>query len=128
VRPSSRLRRIAASCRSAVVRAPLERAGASCPQSVPGSPRARYAGEGRVEPGQTGISALGISSTLGEGRRGLRFLLQVSGSCRFRAAIRRLPRASAMSADAMPRRDRDEHRRGRASSPATSPGGGMRWR
>jgi hypothetical protein len=39
---------------------------ASCPQSVPGSPSPRCAGEGPGEPGQMGASAFGTSSTSGE--------------------------------------------------------------
>jgi polysaccharide biosynthesis protein PelE len=41
-------------------------ASASCPQSVPGSPRPRCAGEGHGEPGQMGTSAFGACSTSGE--------------------------------------------------------------
>jgi ribosomal protein S18 acetylase RimI-like enzyme len=44
----------------------------SCPKFVPVSPRPRCAGEGHVEPGPMGHSALSPSSTLGETRRGLR--------------------------------------------------------
>ena len=45
---------------------------ASCPKSVPGSPRPRCAGEGQGEPGQMGSSAFGTSATWVETRRGLR--------------------------------------------------------
>jgi CubicO group peptidase (beta-lactamase class C family) len=38
---------------------------ASCPRSAPSSPRARCAGEGRVAPGQMGLSAFDASSTSG---------------------------------------------------------------
>jgi hypothetical protein len=47
-------------------------ASTSCPKFVPGSPRPRCAGEGHVESGPMGHSALGPPSTLGETRRGLR--------------------------------------------------------
>ena len=52
--------------------APPSGISSSCPKFVPGSPRPRCAGEGRVEPVPMGHSALGTSSTLGETRRGLR--------------------------------------------------------
>jgi thiol-disulfide isomerase/thioredoxin len=52
----------------AAISEPPERtlaASASCPQSVPGSPRPRCAGEGHGDPGEMGISAFGASSTVG---------------------------------------------------------------
>jgi hypothetical protein len=59
----------------AAIAEPPERtmaASASCPQSVPGSPRPRCAGEGHGEPGQMGSPAFGTSSILVETLRGLR--------------------------------------------------------
>jgi hypothetical protein len=87
-------------------REPLEldsATSASCPKSVPGSPRPRCAGEGRGEPGQMGISAFGTASTSGETSRGL-------NSAMSREADRSAPVLAA----------RAEARRARADADATA--------